>query len=48
MKLPIKRYIRLLFKYLKPLRFRTVLLAVVLLCGIGLQLLEPTDIGLFH
>ena len=47
MKLPIKRYIRLLFKYLKPLRFRTVLLAVVLLCGIGLQLLEPQILAYF-
>ncbi|MEO8971841.1 MAG: hypothetical protein ABI406_09625 [Ktedonobacteraceae bacterium] len=47
MKLPIKRYITLLFKYLQPLKLRTALLAVVLLCGIGLQLLDPQILAYF-
>ena len=47
MKLPIKRYIMLLSKYLRPLKFRTALLAVVLLCGIGLQLLDPQILAYF-
>jgi ATP-binding cassette subfamily B protein len=47
MKLPIKRYITLLSKYLQPLKFRTALLAVVLLCSIGLQLLDPQILAYF-
>ncbi|HLJ35592.1 MAG TPA: ABC transporter ATP-binding protein [Ktedonobacteraceae bacterium] len=47
MKLPIKRYILLLSKYLRPLKLRTTLLAIVLLCGIALQLLDPQILAYF-
>ena len=41
MKIPLKRYWDLLNNYLKPQRFKVVLLAMLLLSGIGLQLLNP-------
>lgn len=41
MKLPLKQYTALLAKYLKPQRARVILLALLLLAGIGLQLLNP-------
>ena len=47
MRLPIKRYILLLSTYLRPLKLRVALLAIVLLCGIGLQLLNPQILAYF-
>ncbi len=47
MKLPIKRYVLLLSTYLRPLKWRVALLAIVLLCGIGLQLLNPQILAFF-
>jgi ABC-type multidrug transport system fused ATPase/permease subunit len=41
MKIPLRQYWQLLVNYLKPQRGRAVLLAVLLLGGIGLQLLTP-------
>jgi ABC-type multidrug transport system fused ATPase/permease subunit len=47
MKLPVRRYFALLVTYLKPLWRRTLLLALLLLAGIGLQLLNPQILAYF-
>ena len=47
MKLPVRRYFALLVTYLKPLWGRTLLLSVLLLIGIGLQLLNPQILAYF-
>ena len=47
MKLPVRRYFALLVTYLKPLWGRTLLLALLLLVGIGLQLLNPQILAYF-
>src|SRR5579875_1800719 len=47
MKLPVRRYFALLVTYLKPLRWRALLLALLLLAGIGLQLLNPQILAYF-
>ncbi len=47
MDLPLKRYWDLLAKYLKPLRPKVVLLAVLILTGIGLRLVNPQIIRYF-
>ena len=47
MKFPVRRYFALLVTYLKPLWRRTLLLAVLLLAGIGLQLLNPQILAYF-
>ncbi len=41
MKIPLRQYGRLLGHYLRPLRRHVLLLAVLLLTGIGLQLVNP-------
>ncbi len=41
MDLPLKRYWELLRKYLKPLRFKVLLLALLIFTTIGLQLVNP-------
>ena len=43
----MKRYLNLFSKYLKPLRFKVGLLAVLVLAGIGLQLANPLIIRYF-
>ncbi len=47
MKVPIKQYARLLITYLKPEWQTAILLAVLLLGGIGLELLNPQVLGAF-
>ena len=47
MELPVRRYFALLVTYLKPLWGRTLLLALLLLVGIGLQLLNPQILAYF-
>ncbi len=47
MKLPVRRYFALLVTYLKPLWRRALLLALLLLAGIGLQLLNPQILASF-
>lgn len=47
MKLPVRRYFALLATYLKPLWRRALLLALLLLAGIGLQLLNPQLLAYF-
>ncbi len=47
MKLPVRRYFTLLVIYLRPLWRRTLLLALLLLVGIGLQLLNPQLLAYF-
>ncbi len=47
MKLPVRRYFALLVTYLKPLWRRVLLLALLLLAGIGLQLLNPQILASF-
>ncbi|HYN87007.1 MAG TPA: ABC transporter ATP-binding protein [Ardenticatenaceae bacterium] len=47
MNLPVAQYWRLLLKYLKPQRGRVALLALLLLSGIGLQLLNPQILRAF-
>lgn len=47
MKLPVRRYFALLVTYLKPLWRRALLLALLLLAGIGLQLLNPQLLAYF-
>jgi len=39
--IPVRSYVRILSKYLRPLRARVILLALVALVGIGLQLAAP-------
>jgi ABC-type multidrug transport system fused ATPase/permease subunit len=41
MSIPIRQYVALLAQYLKPQSLRVVLLAVLLLTGLGLQLVNP-------
>ena len=43
MSIPIGQYVALLAQYLKPQALRVVLLAVLLLTGLGLQLANPLD-----
>lgn len=45
--IPVRSYLRILSKYLKPLRGRVVLLSLVALTGIGLQLAGPQLIRAF-
>ena len=45
--IPVRSYLRILGKYLRPLRARVALLAVVALTGIGLQLAGPQLIRSF-
>ena len=45
--IPVRSYLRILGKYLRPLRGRVLLLAVVALGGIGLQLAGPQLIRAF-
>lgn len=45
--IPVRRYLRLLSKYLRPLRKRMGLLGVVVLVDIGLQLVNPQLIKRF-
>ena len=45
--IPVRSYLRILRKYLRPLRGRVVLLAVVALTGIALQLAAPQLIRAF-
>ena len=45
--IPVRSYLRILSKYLRPLRGRVVLLSVVALGGIGLQLAGPQLIRAF-
>jgi len=45
--IPVRSYLRILSKYLRPLRGRVALLAVVALAGIGLQLAGPQLIRAF-
>lgn len=47
MKIPLAAYWRLLSTYLRPQRRRAVLLAALLLAGIGLQLANPQILRLF-
>jgi len=47
MRLPVRRYFALLVTYLKPLWRRALLLALLLLAGIGLQLLNPQILAYF-
>jgi len=47
MDLPLKRYWELLRKYLKPLRFKVLLLALLIFTTIGLQLVNPQIIRYF-
>jgi ATP-binding cassette subfamily B protein/ATP-binding cassette subfamily C protein len=46
-RLPLKRYWDLLAKYLEPLRFKVVLLAVLIFASIGLRLVNPQIIRYF-
>jgi ATP-binding cassette subfamily B protein/ATP-binding cassette subfamily C protein len=46
-RLPLKRYWDLLAKYLEPLRFKVVLLAVLIFASIGLRLINPQIIRYF-
>jgi ATP-binding cassette subfamily B protein len=45
--IPVRSYLRILSKYLRPLRGRVVLLSLVALTGIGLQLAGPQLIRAF-
>lgn len=45
--IPVRRYLRLLSKYLRPLRRRMVLLGAVVFCDIALQLANPQLIKRF-
>ena len=45
--IPLSPYINLLAKYLKPLRFQVLLLALLIFAGTGLQLLNPYIIRYF-
>ena len=47
MRLPVRRYLALLAKYLKPQWFRTTLMAFFLLLDVGLQLLNPQILRYF-
>ena len=45
--IPVRAYWRLLNRYLRPLRARVILLAVLLFTGIGLRVLNPQLIARF-
>ena len=45
--IPLRRYALLLGEYLKPQLLRVVILSVMLLCGIGLQLVNPQILRFF-
>ena len=45
--IPVRSYVRILRKYLRPLRARVVLLSLTALVGIGLQLAGPQLIRAF-
>ena len=47
MKLPLRQYLRLLAKYLKPQSRRSLLMGVLLLASIGLQLANPQVLRYF-
>src|SRR5216684_4986134 len=47
MKLPLRQYLRLLAKYLKPQSRRSLLMSVLLLASIGLQLANPQVLRYF-
>jgi ABC-type multidrug transport system fused ATPase/permease subunit len=47
MRIPLKRYLALLVTYLKPQWHRTLLMAVFLLCSVGLRLLSPLILRTF-
>ncbi|MCZ8514178.1 ABC transporter ATP-binding protein [Paenibacillus filicis] len=46
-KIPVRDYTRLLYRYLKPQRRSMIGLTALLLCGIGLQLVNPQIIRYF-
>ena len=45
--IPVRSYLRLLSRYLRPLRARVVLLSAVLLTGIAFQVVNPQLIRAF-
>jgi hypothetical protein len=45
--IPVRAYFGLLTRYLRPLRWRVAALGVVLLVGIGLQLVNPQIMKVF-
>jgi ATP-binding cassette subfamily B protein len=47
MKIPIKEYILLLYKYLKPYRKKVMVLMVLLTASVGLQLINPQIVRYF-
>ncbi|HEY6541740.1 MAG TPA: ABC transporter ATP-binding protein, partial [Ktedonobacteraceae bacterium] len=47
MELPLKQYLRLLAKYLKPQLRRSLLMGALLLASIGLQLANPQVLRYF-
>ncbi|MDF2533078.1 MAG: transporter [Clostridia bacterium] len=47
MKIPIKEYIILLYKYLKPYRKKVMVLMVLLTASVGLQLINPQIVRYF-
>lgn len=47
MKIPIKEYIILLYKYLKPYRKKVMILMVLLTASVGLQLINPKIVRYF-
>src|SRR5207248_3700626 len=47
MKLPLKKYLKLLVKYLRPQSRRTLLMGLLLLTSLGLQLANPQVLRYF-
>lgn len=47
MNIPIKEYVQLLSKYLKPYKLKVVLLMLLLTASVGLQLVNPQIVGYF-
>ena len=48
MKLPLKKYLKLLVNYLRPHSHRTLLMGLLLLTSIGLQLANPQVLRYFY